>query len=94
MINLSLIHVYVSFNLHLYSLIKMLYWMCEKSRMPPTWPQLQHAIQRNFGGLEEKNLNLLEEFTSRIHNRTEPHLTHTLTQEVYLIVQCSKLLLV
>ncbi len=59
-----------------HSLIKMLYWMCEKSGMPPTWPQLHHAIQRNFGGLEEKSLVPLEEFTSRIHNRTEPDLTN------------------
>ena len=28
----------------------MLYWMCEKSNCPPTGPQLEHAIKRNFGG--------------------------------------------
>lgn len=39
------------------SLIKMLYWMCEKTDMPPTGPQLIHAIKRNFGGLEESGLN-------------------------------------
>ena len=33
-----------------HSLIKMLYWMCEKSNCPPTGPQLEHAIKRNFGG--------------------------------------------
>ena len=38
-----------------FSLIKMLYWMCEKSDRPPTGPQLQHAIKRNFGGLEDFN---------------------------------------
>ena len=31
----------------------MLYWMCDKSYRPPTGPQLQHAIKRNFGGLED-----------------------------------------
>lgn len=39
------------------SLIKMLYWMCEKTRMPPTGPQLVHAIKRNFGGLEESGVD-------------------------------------
>ena len=33
----------------------MLYWMCDKSSRPPTGPQLQHAIKRNFGGLEDFN---------------------------------------
>ena len=36
-----------------FSLIKMLYWMCEKTNNPPTGPQLVHAIKRNFGGLKE-----------------------------------------
>ena len=40
-----------------HSLVKMLYWMCEKTDMPPTGPQLLHAIKRNFGGLEESGLN-------------------------------------
>ena len=38
-----------------FSLIKMLYWMCEKTNRPPSGPQLQHAIKRNFGGLEDFN---------------------------------------
>lgn len=45
------------FALHACSLIKMLYWMCEKTNMPITGPQLVHAIRRNFGGLEEEGLN-------------------------------------
>lgn len=68
----------------------MLYWMCEKSGMPPTWPQLQHAIQRNFGGLEEKDLNPLEEFTSRIHNRSPPDLTN-IEEEVCIGFQYSRM---
>ena len=35
------------------SLIKMLYWICENSHLPPTGPQLRHAIMRNFGGMQE-----------------------------------------
>ena len=27
--------------------------MCQKSQNPPTGPQLQHAIKRNFGGLND-----------------------------------------
>ncbi|XP_064403130.1 E3 ubiquitin-protein ligase RNF213-like isoform X2 [Halichondria panicea] len=50
-----------------YSLIKMLYWMCEKSGGHPlSWLQLNHAIRRNFGGLESKEINPLEEFSKAI----------------------------
>ena len=55
--------------------------MCEKSGMPPTWPQLQHAIQRNFSGLEADDFDPLKEFENRIHNREEPDLT-TIDPEV------------
>ncbi len=44
----------------------MLYFMCEKSGLPPTWPQLEHAIKRNFGGLESEELNPFEEFKKEI----------------------------
>ena len=44
------------------SLIKMLYWMCEKSKQGLTWPQLQHAIYRNFGGMESDELDPLKVF--------------------------------
>lgn len=40
----------------------MLYYMCQKSNRLPTWPQLEHAIKRNFGGLETKDLNPFKEF--------------------------------
>jgi len=36
--------------------------MCEQSDLPLTWPQLEHAIKRNFGGLESKELNPYKEF--------------------------------
>ncbi len=45
-----------------HSLIKMLYSMCQESNDMPTLPQLEHAIKRNFGGLEKEHLNPFEEF--------------------------------
>ena len=44
----------------------MLYYMCEKSNYPPTWQQLEHAIRRNFGGLEYENWSPFEEFERQI----------------------------
>ena len=44
----------------------MLYYMCEKSRNQPTWHQLEHAIRRNFGGLESKEWNPFQEFEWQI----------------------------
>jgi len=52
----------------------MLYWMCEKSGLPPTWPQLEHAICRNFGGMESEELDPLEEFKQWINVRDVPDL--------------------
>jgi len=46
----------------------MLYWMCEKTKMSLTGPQLLHAIKRNFGGLEDKNLDPVQEFLRRLPN--------------------------
>lgn len=31
----------------------MLYWMCDKTKREPNGLQLEHALRRNFGGLEE-----------------------------------------
>ena len=56
------------------SLVKMLYWMCEKSNLPPTGPQLEHAICRNFGGMESDDLDTLEEFQRYIPSRDPPDL--------------------
>ena len=64
-------------------MIKMLYWMCEKSGLPPTWPQLEHAICRNFGGMESDELDPLEEFKQRIHIRGVPDL-QPIPQEVHV----------
>ena len=50
----------------------MLYWMCKKSRgMSLTWPQMEHAIKRNFGGLESKEVDPFEEFRSRLNMAEE-----------------------
>lgn len=35
----------------------MLYWMCKKSERPLTGLQLQHAIKRNFGGLDVEEID-------------------------------------
>ena len=52
----------------------MLYWMCEKSKLPPTGPQLQHAIKRNFGGLED--FDTFEMFKNSLKNiENKPNLT-------------------
>ena len=44
----------------------MLYWMCHKSNRPPTELQLEHAIRRNFGGLEQEDLDPLEIFEQHL----------------------------
>ena len=61
----------------------MLYWMCEKSGHSPTWPQLEHAIRRNFGGIELDELDTLEEFKSRIPVKWTPDL-QSVSEEVML----------
>ena len=66
-----------------FSLVKMLYWMCEKSGRPPTWPQLEHAIRRNFGGIELDELDTLEEFKRRIQMKWTPDL-QSISKEVML----------
>ena len=40
--------------------------MCDNSRMPPTWPQLEHAIKRNFSGLKDESLDPLKEFEKNL----------------------------
>ena len=49
---------------HYFSLVKMLYWMCERSQSDLTGDQLEHAIKRNFGGHEK--MQTLEIFKSKI----------------------------
>ena len=40
--------------------------MCDKSPSSPTGMQLEHAIRRNFGGLEEINFNSLDIFAEKL----------------------------
>ena len=62
----------------------MLYYMCQKSNRLPTWPQLEHAIKRNFGGLETKQLIPFEVFSAKIHmDRSEQDLSDV-SEEVYM----------
>lgn len=58
--------IILTFTSTIYSLIKMLFHMCKRSGLPPTWPQFEHAIKRNFGGLESEELNPLQEFEKQI----------------------------
>ena len=69
------------------SLVKMLYWMCEKSNLPPTEPQLEHAICRNFGGMESDELDTLEEFQRYILIRNPPDL-QSIPEEVQMYLPC------
>ncbi len=52
----------------------MLYSMCQESKEIPTWPQLEHAIKRNFGGMEDENLNPINLFKSEIYECKELNL--------------------
>lgn len=36
-----------------FSLIKMLYWVCEDTGLRPSFPQLEIAIRRNFDGFSK-----------------------------------------
>lgn len=46
--------------------------MCKKSEgRPLTWPQMKHAILRNFGGLESETLDPFKEFEERLHMPVE-----------------------
>ena len=49
----------------MHSLIKMLYWMIKKTNQPLTMRQLEHAVRRNFGGLDE--VNAVGIFQKNIH---------------------------
>ena len=61
-------HMYIHMHIQMYiffsifSLIKMLYSMCKKAGCRLTWQQMEHAIRRNFGGLESEDWNSFDEF--------------------------------
>ncbi len=60
----------------------MLYYMCDKSGLHPTWPQLEHAIKRNFGGMESEECNPFEEFEKLITINRDPLNLANFTTEV------------
>ena len=37
-----------------YSLVKMVYSKSAASGKPPTWPEIEEAVRRNFGGHDEE----------------------------------------
>ena len=39
-----------------YSLVKMLFSLCQTSKQCPTWNQLEHAVRRNFGGQSDNEI--------------------------------------
>ncbi|XP_060599995.1 E3 ubiquitin-protein ligase RNF213-like [Ruditapes philippinarum] len=45
-----------------YSLVKMVFRFVEKGKRKPSWHEMMHAIMRNFGGLDGKNVNPIESF--------------------------------
>ena len=50
----------------------MLYWMCKKSHgRPLTWPQMKHAIMRNFGGLKSEEVDPFKEFHKQLNMADE-----------------------
>ena len=58
----------------------MLYWMCEKSDCPPTGPQLEHAIKRNFGGMD--SFDTSEIFMNYLGNLGKPPDLSNASEEV------------
>jgi len=51
----------------------MLYWMCKEAELRLTWHQIEHAVKRNFGGLEQ--LDPLEVFKSKLNMPTMVNLS-------------------
>lgn len=49
--------------------------MCDKSESQPTWQQLEHAIRRNFGGLDGTELDPLEVFKQNLPSNESPDLS-------------------
>ena len=63
----------------------MLYWMCKHTEMQLTGPQLQHAIKRNFGGLDHKEVDINKIFKNHIKElEHKPDLNHIKNEEVDL----------
>ena len=55
----------------------MLYWMIKKTNKSLTMKQLEHAVKRNFGGLDNNEVDALQIFKKRIHI---PHVNRDLKE--------------
>ena len=65
-----MVHIDLNFTTHLVlvcSLIKMLYWMINKTNQPLTIKQLEHAVKRNFGGLDNNEVDAVNIFKKNVH---------------------------
>ena len=61
----------------------MLYWMCKETEMQLTGPQLQHAIKRNFGGLDSNDIDTEKIFGSYLKElQKEPDISHISDEKV------------
>lgn len=56
-----------------YSLIKMIYYFCSRDQMF-TWSKLEHAVKRNFSGLEIDNM---QPFRSRLYTKLDKQVYET-----------------
>ena len=66
----------------------MLYWMCKNSGRPLTSYQLEHAIKRNFSGLEE--IDTYEMFKSKVKDLEKKFDLSNIPQEVNTIIMCNE----
>ena len=54
------------------SLVKMVYRMAEEARREPRWFEVEHAIRRNFGGLDELDpVKIFKKHFSSLGSRLE-----------------------
>ena len=45
----------------------MLYWMIYKTNRPLTMKQLEHAVRRNFGGLDNNEVDAVNIYKKNVH---------------------------
>ena len=76
-----------NFKILLCSLIKMLYWLCEKSGgRQLTWPQMRHAIMRNFGGFISTQVDPFEVFRTKLGMLEKNPNPEDFPSEVYTVL--------
>ena len=79
----------VQFYPLIFSLIKMLYWMCKNTDCEPTEKQLEHAIKRNFGGLAY--LNTFEIFQNHLKTIKRSSSPNTVKEVVRCIISTKRI---